>query len=61
MDCEGSIATGDGLDGRGFEFRVPIGTNFSPAHVVKTSSGAHSAFYPVDTGAFFPGVEGIGM
>jgi hypothetical protein len=45
------IVTVYGLDGRGLGFRIPLGTYFSPFHVVQTGSGAHTASYLMDTGA----------
>jgi hypothetical protein len=49
------IATGYGLDGRGVGVRVPVGTRFSPLHIVQTGSGAHLASYPMGTVGSFPG------
>jgi hypothetical protein len=43
------IATGYGLNGRGFEVRVRVEARFSPLHVVLTGSGVHPASYPIDS------------
>jgi hypothetical protein len=40
------IATGYGLDDKGFGVRVPVWQEFSLLHVVQIGSGAHPAFYP---------------
>jgi hypothetical protein len=55
------IATGYGLNDRMIGVRFLAGTgNFSLLHRVQTSSGAHPAFYPMDTWGSFPGVKAAG-
>jgi hypothetical protein len=54
------IATGYGLDSRGFGVRVPVGARFPPLHVVQTGSGAHPSSYPMGTGCSFPGGKAAG-
>jgi hypothetical protein len=34
--------------------------SFSPRHHIQTGSGAHSDFYPVDTGGSFPAGKAAG-
>jgi hypothetical protein len=52
----GGIATGYGLDDRGFGFQIPIRVkNF--LNVVQAGSGAHQASYLMGTEGFFPGVK----
>jgi hypothetical protein len=49
-DSTVGIATGFVLDGQGIRVRVPVGTRFSPPHVVQAYLSAHPASYPMDTG-----------
>jgi hypothetical protein len=51
------IATGYGLDDRGFGIRVPVGSRILFLHVVQTGSEAHPPSYPMGTGASSPGVK----
>jgi hypothetical protein len=52
------IATDYGLDDRMIRVRILAGSgNFSLRHSVKTGSAAHSASYPVGTGALSRGVK----
>jgi hypothetical protein len=46
------IATGYGLDEKGFGVRAPVGTLL---HVVQTGSGVHPAFLSSEYGGSFPG------
>jgi hypothetical protein len=49
-DSAVGIATGYGMDGRGIEVRVPVGSKeFSLLHVVQNGSGAHSTSYSMGT------------
>jgi hypothetical protein len=44
------------LDSRGYRVRFPVGAgNFSLPYGVQNGSGAHPAFYPMDTRGSFPG------
>jgi hypothetical protein len=55
------IASSYGLHGRRDGIRVPVGEDFSPLHVVQTSSGAHPASYKMSTGEnSFSGVKRLG-
>jgi hypothetical protein len=47
------IATGYGLDDRGFGVRVPVAQEFFPLKVVQTGSGVHPASYAMGTGGSF--------
>jgi hypothetical protein len=53
-------ATGYGLDDRGVEVRVPLGSKFSLLHVVQTGTGAYPASYPMGTGGSFPRSKAAG-
>jgi hypothetical protein len=54
-DSAVGIATGCGLDDKGFGVRVPVGQEFSQLHAVQTGPGAHPASYAMGTGGFLPG------
>jgi hypothetical protein len=55
-DTSVGIVIGYVLDDRMIGVRFPAGAgNFSLRHHVKTGTGAHLAFYPMDTGDSFPG------
>jgi hypothetical protein len=54
------IATGYGLDDRGVEVRVPVGSRIFLLHVLQTGSGAHPDSYPMGTGDSFPGDKAVG-
>jgi hypothetical protein len=47
------LATGYGLDCRGFGVRIPVGANFSPLHIIQTGSRVHPAPYSMGTGGSF--------
>jgi hypothetical protein len=51
------IATGYGLDDRGFELESGWDQEFSLLHVVQIGSGAHPASYPWVRGALSPVVK----
>jgi hypothetical protein len=53
-DSAVGIATGYGLDDGWVGVRVPVGSRFSPLHMVHNSSGAHPASYPMCTLGSFP-------
>jgi hypothetical protein len=55
-----SIATAYRLDERGVRIQVPVGSEFSPLHIVQTGSEAHPASYPMGTGGAFPGGKAAG-
>jgi hypothetical protein len=56
------IATGYGLNDRGFEVSVPVGSRFfSLLLSVQTGSGAHPASYPMGTGGPFPAGKAAGV
>jgi hypothetical protein len=44
----------------GSEFESQQGKEFSPLHVIQTSSGAHPDSYPMGTGGSFPGDKAAG-
>jgi hypothetical protein len=44
----------------GSEFKSWYSQEFSPLHVIQTSTGAHTASYPMDTEGSFPGVKAAG-
>jgi hypothetical protein len=51
------IATGYGLDDRGFGVRVPVGSRiFSSSHRPRV----HPTSYPMGTGGYFPGGKAAG-
>jgi hypothetical protein len=54
------IPTAYGLDDRGFRVRVPVRSEFSLPRIVQSSSGAHSASYPMGTEGSFPGGKATG-
>jgi hypothetical protein len=60
QDSPVGIATGYVLDGRGIGVRVPVGSSFSPLHVVQTSPGTRPASYPLGAGAVSPGGKAAG-
>jgi hypothetical protein len=59
-DSAVGIATVYGLNGLGFEVRVPVGAIFSHLHLVQTGSGAHPASYPMDNVDSSPGSKMAG-
>jgi hypothetical protein len=54
-DSAVGIATGYGLDDRGFGVRVSVGSKIFSFLVVQTGSGAHPASYPMGTRGSFSG------
>jgi hypothetical protein len=56
-DSAVGIATGYGLDDRGFGVRVMVGQEFLLLHAVQNGSEIHPASYPMGTGALSPGVK----
>jgi hypothetical protein len=56
QDSVFSIATGYGLDNRGWSLNPGRDQEFSLLHVVETNSGAEPASYPMGTGALSWGV-----
>jgi hypothetical protein len=55
--CHGPVGT---ATGHGAGVRVPVGTIFSPLHVVQNGSGANPASCPKDTGASLTGSNAAG-
>jgi hypothetical protein len=54
------IATGYGLDDRGFGVQVPLGVRIVTSPLVQTGSGVHPTSYPMGTGGSFPGGKAAG-
>jgi hypothetical protein len=52
--------TGFGLDDRGMEVRVPLGSRIFSSHIIQTGFGTHPASYPMGTRSSFPGVKAAG-
>jgi hypothetical protein len=53
-----SVGVGTGWTAR---VQFPAVQDFPLLNIVQTGSGAHTAFYPMGTGGFFPGVKAAGV
>jgi hypothetical protein len=59
LDCTGLMTYMDWTI-KDLEFESRYGSDFSHLHVVQTGPGAHTASYPIGTGALLMRVEGLG-